>query len=178
MTSGLCMVAHPDDCVIFGMSFMHHHPELTWTVGYLTYDQQHARGAEFQRFWHRRGVQTVFLGYHDDFRDIDRDSLSFDSAQASNDIAALCQQYDLVLTHDAEGEYGHPHHRFVHAVVTGCHRHVIRFAGPGQGTLKYTVPQGTYDLDELPLHREVIEGFHSTGHTNEYQIPQALENLR
>jgi hypothetical protein len=52
----MAMVAHPDDCVIFAYSFMHHHKHLDWTVCYLTYTEQDARGREFAEFWQRRGA--------------------------------------------------------------------------------------------------------------------------
>jgi dolichol-phosphate mannosyltransferase len=28
----LCLVAHPDDCVIFAYSYIHHHPEYSWRL--------------------------------------------------------------------------------------------------------------------------------------------------
>jgi LmbE family N-acetylglucosaminyl deacetylase len=36
----LCLVAHPDDCVIFAYSYIYNHPEHNWTIGYLTYTAQ------------------------------------------------------------------------------------------------------------------------------------------
>ena len=82
----MAMVAHPDDCVIFAYSFMHHYKQLDWTVCYLTYTEQDARGREFANFWQQRGVSTKFLGYVDDYRDIEAKRISFDTAAAAKDI--------------------------------------------------------------------------------------------
>ena len=46
----------------------------------------------------------------------------------------------------------------------------MSFAGPGQGTVKYSIEPGCYSLEELPLHRDVIAEFHSNTHTNEYTV--------
>ena len=82
----LCLVAHPDDCVIFAYSFMHNHPELHWTICYLTYTEQDPRGAELAEFWSRRRIPTQFLGYVDDYRDIENCRLSFDAGEAHQAI--------------------------------------------------------------------------------------------
>ena len=65
----LCLVAHPDDCVIFAYSFIHNHPEHEWTIGYLTYTAQDPRGQELSAFWKQRGIECVFLGFEDHWHD-------------------------------------------------------------------------------------------------------------
>lgn len=166
----LCLVAHPDDCVIFGYSYMHNHPEYSWTICYLTYAEWDARGREFKKFWQQRGVSCVFLGYTDDYHDIENKKISFNTEQARREIGNIIKPYDLVLTHDELGDYGHIHHVFVHDSAKH-HPKLVTFARPGEGTT-YTVPSGTYSLDELPLHREIIQGFHTTEHRNSYKETQ------
>ena len=161
----IAMVAHPDDCVIFAYSYIHNHPEYAWTICYLTYCEWQAQ--EFRQFWNRRNIPTIFLGYRDDYRDIENKRISFDVAQAQREIGNIISNYDLVLTHDENGDYGHLHHVFVNQATAG-HPCRVTFAGPGSGTVKYSVEPGAYSLDELPLHRDVIAGFHSNTHTNEY----------
>jgi hypothetical protein len=163
----MTVVAHPDDCVIFAYSYMYNHPEYTWTICYLTYAEWEPRAQEFRQFWNRRNVTTIFLGYRDDYRDIENKCISFNQDQAHREIANIIKSYDLILTHDEQGDYGHLHHRFVHE-ATQHHPCRVTFAGPGQGTVKYSVEPGAYSLDELPLHRDIVAGFHSTTHTNEY----------
>ena len=166
----LCIVAHPDDCVIFAYSFIHSHPALDWTICYLTYTKNDPRGQELAQFWSHRGIVTQFLGYVDDYRDIENNIISFDIEDARHSIQHICNNYDVILTHDANGDYGHIHHIFVHDSIPAEHRHVITFAAPGTGTNTYTIPNGTYSLDELPQHGQIIKGFHSNSHSNSYSI--------
>lgn len=164
----LCMVAHPDDCVIFGLSYIHNHPEYTWTIGYLTYTADSARGAELAAFWQRRGIECVFLGFVDDYHDQEQQQLlQWYGIDAVAEVAALARQYDLVLTHDEHGDYGHIHHQVVHDAVKH-HPRLVTFAKPGQGTT-YSVPTGTYSLDELPQHGEIVASFHTAEHRNSYK---------
>jgi LmbE family N-acetylglucosaminyl deacetylase len=165
----MAMVAHPDDCVIFAYSYIHNHPEYEWTICYLTYCEWEPRALEFRQFWNRRNITTVFLGYRDDYRDIERQQISFNEAQARKEIGNIVAGYDLLLTHDEQGDYGHLHHVFVNQATAG-HPRRVTFAGPGRGSVKYSVPLGTYSLDELPMHRDVIAGFHNAEHTNEYTV--------
>jgi LmbE family N-acetylglucosaminyl deacetylase len=165
----ICMVAHPDDCVIFGYSFIHNHPEYQWTICYLTYTANDPRGQEFVNFWGRRNCNTKFLGYVDNWHDIENGHISFNEDSAYADIQSAIADCDLVLTHNAEGDYGHIHHVFVNR-ATANHPKLVTFAGPGQGTVKYTIEPGVYSLDEFPLHQEIVAGFHPTTHTNEYKL--------
>ena len=173
----IVMVAHPDDCVIFAYSFMHAHPELEWTVCYLTYTSTDRRGSEFSAFWQRRGVCTEFLGYVDDWRDIENKKISFDTRAATKSIADVIGQYDLVLTHDHRGDYGHLHHVFVNQVVCENHSHVVCFAGPNRGNVKYSIEPGVYSLDEFPQHRDVVAGFHQHSHVNEYTVSERVKKI-
>ena len=75
---------------------IHNHPELNWTIGYLTYTAEDARGQEISAFWQRRGIPCVFLGYVDDYRDLETKKISFDTGLACKDLQALADQHDLV----------------------------------------------------------------------------------
>lgn len=164
----LCAVAHPDDCVIFAYSYIHNHDEMDWTIAYLTYTAQDPRGAELAEFWQRRGIACVFLGYVDDYQDLESQQISFDTDLACNDLQELADHYDLVLTHDVNGDYGHLHHVFVHNCVRH-HPNLVTFAKPNSGTVTLTVPPGTYDLTELPQHRDIVASFFPDGqHRNNY----------
>ena len=167
----LCLVAHPDDCVIFGYSYIHHHPEMQWHICYLTYTEWQPRGREVKEFWARRGITCVFLGYQDDYLDNENKQISFNEEQARREIGNIIQSYDLVLTHDAHGDYGHIHHVFVHDCARD-HARLVTFARPGEGTIEYSIPSGTYTLDELPQHGAIVAGFHSIIHSNSYKEPQ------
>ena len=167
----VCMVAHPDDCVIFAYSLMHHFDRLSWHVGYLTYQHTDTRAQELDGFWRRRGVSTSFLGFVDDYHDIELDRPSFDTNAARDAIHNLVQDADVIVTHNSEGDYGHPHHSFVHRCVSLlCHDHVITFAAPGQGTHHLEIDPPDYHEAELPLHWSVIKDFHPATHRNSYTI--------
>jgi LmbE family N-acetylglucosaminyl deacetylase len=168
----LCLIAHPDDCVIFALSYMHNHPELEWTIGYLTYTKQDPRGAELAAFWQRRGIETVFLGFEDWWEDdVQKQFTRWPSEQAAEACWNLARDYDLILTHDSDGDYGHIHHQLVHDAVAR-HCNVVTFAPHNQGTVTLSVPPGTYTLDELPLHGNIIQSFHIAEHKNSYKEPQ------
>lgn len=164
----LCLVAHPDDCVIFGYSYIHNHPEHDWTIGYLTYTDKDPRGAELKEFWARRNIPCVFLGFEDHWHDNEQKKFTrWSEVVAKDSCWNLASKYDLVLTHDENGDYGHIHHRLVYNAVTR-HHNVITFARPGEGNT-YIIPTGAYSLDELPTHKNIIAGFHGPEHRNSYK---------
>jgi LmbE family N-acetylglucosaminyl deacetylase len=169
--NALCLVAHPDDCVIFALSYIHNHPEITWHICYLTYCEWEPRAQELKEFWAKRNIPCIFLGYTDDYRDIENKKISFNEEQARREIGNIIQPYDMVLSHDQEGDYGHIHHVFVHDCVRH-HPRLITFAKPGEGTVTLTVPPDTYTIDELPLHGEIVRGFHPITHQNDYKETQ------
>jgi LmbE family N-acetylglucosaminyl deacetylase len=169
-----CVVAHPDDCVIFALSMIHSVNSVDWNIVYVTYTSQDARAQEITRFWQPRGVATEFLGYVDDWHDIELGQCSFDTDQAEADIDRAIHTADFVLTHDAQGDYGHVHHRWVHDAVTRHHDTVITFAAPGQGTHRFEIEPDCVDLAQLPMHASTIQGFHPGQWRNDYCIPAAL----
>lgn len=165
----LCLVAHPDDCVIFGLSYIHNHADHDWTIGYLTYTEQDPRGAELKQFWQRRNIPCVFLGFEDHWHDNEQKKFTR-WLEETADAACwrLARNYDLVLTHDQHGDYGHIHHTLVHGAVQ-WHPRLVTFAKPGEGTVTYSLPPDTYTIDELPLHGEIVRGFHPQIHQNIYK---------
>jgi hypothetical protein len=173
----MAMVAHPDDCVIFAYSFIHHYPQFDWTVCYLTYTEHDARGCEFAKFWRARGVATNFLGYIDDYHDLETGVCSFDTAQATESIKQAIKDQALVLTHSHTGDYGHLHHKFICDVVANNHTYMVTFAGINQGNVKYTIEPGVYSLDEFLLHRDIISSFHQHAHANEYAVSERVQNI-
>lgn len=173
----VALVAHPDDCVIFAYSFMHHYPQVNWSVCYLTYNEQDARGQEFAKFWKARGVATKFLGYVDDYHDLETGVCSFDVKLATESIKQAIKDQDLVLTHSHTGDYGHLHHKFIYDVVADNHTYIVTFAGINQGNVKYTIEPGVYSLNEFPLHRDIVSSFHHHTHANEYAVSERVKKI-
>lgn len=170
----LCLVAHPDDCVIFAYSFMHHWYNLNWTVAYLTYQAHDVRAQEFIKFWGSRNIPVRFIGFEDHWHDQEQQQFTrWDPLDAIAKCQTLAQNYDLILSHDAHGDYGHIHHQLVHRAVKD-HSGLVTFAPPGQGTDTYSIPQGVYSLDEFFMHKDIVASFHCVGHQNSYTVPRVI----
>lgn len=173
----MAMVAHPDDCVIFAYSFIHHYPEFDWTICYLTYTEQDARGQEFADFWKKRNVTTKFLGYIDNYHDLETGICSFDTNAATESIKEIIKDQDLILTHNHNGDYGHLHHKFICNVVCENHTYVVTFAGVNQGNVKYSIDRSVYLLDEFPMHKDIVSSFHLHQHINEYSVSERVKKI-
>ena len=153
----LCLVAHPDDCVIFAYSYMFNHPEHEWTVGYLTYQSNEPRAAEFAKFWNKRNIDTVFLGFEDHWHDNEQKKLTrWYGLDAAAECQLLARDYDIVLTHDEHGDYGHIHHKLVHSAVATLNTKQVYFASTFNYNKRY-MALGDLPMDQFPLHRDVIE---------------------
>ena len=171
----LCVVAHPDDCVIFAKPFIDTHDQFDWQILYLTYAQFEPRGKEIAEYWAKQGILTTHLGFTDDYRDMEKDAISFNHEQAAREIVNTCKQYDLVLTHNPDGDYGHIHHKFVSQCVTASGVPAVYFAGQGNENLTCGAKDNVV-LEELPLHREVIEQFKAAGSGWQTKIDLALKD--
>jgi LmbE family N-acetylglucosaminyl deacetylase len=152
------LVAHPDDCVIFAWPFIEAHTEFEWRIVYLTHQPYEPRAREMRQYWARRNIVTEFLGFDDNWSDTVDQHISFDQGQA---IEAIKQSADadLILTHFEDGDYGHIHHKFVNAVAKQIDRPKVYFASTFNYNVQYTVTDPVA-VEELPLHRSVIEQFH------------------
>lgn len=174
----IAAVAHPDDCVIFAWPFIESHSEFDWTIVYLTYHDTDPRGKEIKAYWDKRGIKTHFLGFHDDYEDQLTKRLNFwygIDAQAM--LYQTCQDASLILTHNEDGDYGHIHHKFVHdALVSSLPKTPkVYFASTFNYNTKYVV-NTPVDTTELPLHKEVVEGFQDRN-TGLYIITEEAEKL-
>lgn len=172
---GCIIVAHPDDCLIFGYSLFKTYPQHQWKICYLTYNCTDPRGKEFELFWSRRGVSTQFLGFVDDWHDIENKKISFNESQAKTDIINAIHDQDFVVTHNHLGDYGHIHHVFVNRCVTTHHSNVITFEGPGKGNLVCKLNSVDYVLSEFPMHADIVMSFHANQHQNEYHVPEHVK---
>ena len=152
----VAVVAHPDDCVIFARPFILNHPEYTWTIVYLTHTQTDDRSLEMQAYWANQHIETLFLEFDDEWDSVVMGDLGFDANTAELAILKAIQEYDLVLTHGPWGEYGHPHHLFVHQVIKKTDKSKVYFASNQLANIVYTLDTDI-DLDQLPLHRNILE---------------------
>lgn len=171
----LCVVAHPDDCVIFARPFIEQHPQFKWTILYLTYRGYDPRATEMTAYWRKRNVITVNLGFVDDYRDIENNLVSFDSNQAAREIFNISSRYDLVLTHNADGDYGHIHHKFVSSAVQPVPKPKVYFAKHEQQNMECRAVSDI-GLAELPLHRAVVSEFENIN-IGRYFADQSAQEL-
>jgi hypothetical protein len=152
------IVAHPDDCVIFAWPIIRKYPGIDWEIIYLTYQDQDPRAQEIKNFWSQYSIPTHFCGFVDDYHDIEANQISFDIKQAREELQDYASTFDLIVTHNRDGDYGHIHHIFVHACLAPTPVPQIYFASTFNNN--YIVESTeTYDLDLLPLHRSVVEEF-------------------
>ena len=171
----ICVVAHPDDCVIFARPFIERYSEFEWTILYLTYSSYDPRAMEMTAYWQRRNVSTVNLGFADDYRDMENNLISFDAAQAQKEIFNISSKYDLVLTHNWDGDYGHIHHTFVSNSVHPVLKPKVYFAKYEQSNMECCAVDDI-NLTELPLHREVVSGFENIN-VGRYAADQLAQEL-
>lgn len=169
------IVAHPDDCVIFAWPLMRKYSELDWSIVYLTYRDQDPRAQEMRRFWEQYSVPTHFCGFVDDYRDLETQSISFDINEARQELLDRASMFDLIVTHNRDGDYGHLHHQFVHDCLTCVPIPQIYFASTfNNNCVVESLEQ--HDLECLPLHRSVIEGFQDR-YTGRYFITPAAQKV-
>ena len=171
----LCVVAHPDDCVIFARPFIEQYSEFEWTILYLTYSSYDPRAMEMTAYWRRRNVSTVNLGFVDDYRDMENNLVSFNAEQAQREIFNISNNYDLLLTHNPDGDYGHIHHTFVSNSVQPVPKPKVYFAKYEQSNMKCCATSDI-NLTELPLHRDVISGFENIN-IGRYAADQSAQEL-
>jgi len=173
--TALCLVAHPDDCVIFARPFIEAHPEFEWSILYLTYTETDPRGKELADYWHKRNINTIHLGFVDTYLDMENCKISFDTEQAAELMLTHASRYDLILTHNEDGDYGHIHHCFVSEVARRLKKPIVYFASYEQHNAEYRVDTAI-DIDELPLHREVVLQFMDID-TGRYYISDTAKEL-
>ncbi len=157
MTRALCLVAHPDDCVIFGYHFILSHPGYRWSIRYLILGDDSSRVREMRGYWARHGIDVASLDLPHDPppSDLTSGRCSIQEDRALDAIAATVHGYDLILSHGEAGEYGHPHHRFLHRILRDLGLSFMAFDLGPDAPLRCSVPRD--DSLPLPLHRRAID---------------------
>lgn len=153
----IAVVAHPDDCLIFARQYIDTHPMWEWSIIYLTYNATDDRAIEIAAYWNKRNVVTTFLGFVDTYRDMETGVLSFSAEDATHAILNMVDA-DLILTHNADGEYNHIHHKFVNSVISQINKPKVYFANKTQYNIECIATSGL-NFDEFPLHKEILQMF-------------------
>ena len=120
----LMIVAHPDDEMIFGGAHL-----LTddYLVVCVTCGINKVRVHEFQRVMEKTDDQYIMLGYPDKVLNI-RSNWKEEKDQIYEDILEIIslKNWDTIVTHNFNGEYGHLHHKLLHQIVTNVYNDLNR----------------------------------------------------
>lgn len=110
----LMVVAHPDDETMWGGALPIRYPG-DWTIVCCTVPRRDPeRALLFGEACKRLGAQPVLIPYQEP-----------PVHGAIKDLILPEEDYDLVVTHGPEGEYGHPHHQQVSKMVTTYFTEVV-----------------------------------------------------
>lgn len=143
----LMVVAHPDDELLWGGK---HLLEGDYLVVCLTRGTDAVRRHEFEQVVSAAGDKSLMLSYPDKIWKW-RADLGLWREKIEADIATILQYkgWDAVASHNANGEYGHQHHKLAHEAVekeyrdTGCRAGLYWF-----GTY-YANDRIPYSLEEM-----------------------------
>ena len=116
----LMIVAHPDDDVIWGGG---HLSEGGYFVVCVTNGRNKTRKAEFEQMLTASNNHGIILEYPDKVLWL-RDDWKQVREQISADLSLILgyHDWDLIVTHNADGEYGHQHHIMTHEIVTDIYK--------------------------------------------------------
>ena len=118
--NNLMIVAHPDDEFIWGGAHL-----LTdrWLVVVLTNAGNETRKPEFEAMMKATGDTGLILGYPDKVGGC-RSNWDFWSDAIRTDIETILsyKDWNQVVTHNIDGEYGHQHHKYTHKLVVEAYR--------------------------------------------------------
>ena len=125
----LMIVAHPDDEVLWGGINL---SLSDWVVICSTHKNDPVRSKEFYKTMSFVGVTHSKMF---DVKDIETKDSQYDDSEFEKYIKKLSNyKWDLVLTHNSTGEYGHLHHKKVNTIVTTYFKKVKVFTGGYQHT--------------------------------------------
>ena len=141
-------VAHPDDDLLWGGR---HLIEDDYLVVCMTRGNDPVRSTEFKSVMETTGEKYLILSYPDKIGR-KRSDWKFWKEDMETDIATVLnyKNWEQVVSHNENGEYGHHHHQMTHELVekeykeTGCKEDLYWF---GKYYVNDKIP---YDLEEIP----------------------------
>lgn len=112
----LMIVAHPDDDYIWGGS---HLIDDDYLVVCITCGVRRVRVLEFEKAMDKTNDKYIMLGYPDKTNG-KRDNWDSSYDLITKDLKKIInyKDWDLVVTHNPDGEYGHIHHKMTSKIVT------------------------------------------------------------
>lgn len=112
MIDKIMIVAHPDDEALFGGAELLTHPEEYKVVAVDEYHNE-VRREEFRESMKFIGIEYYehWTGYKGG-EDYYRDKLIYELLRVLRE-----RKYKKIVTHNRQGEYGHPRHRALHDIL-------------------------------------------------------------
>lgn len=113
----LMVVAHPDDDLLFGGTELMNND---YVVVCVTCGTSETRLKEFKKMMNYFNDEYIALGYPD-LVNGQRSDWNEDYNLITRDIENIInlKDWDKIVTHNPEGEYGHIHHKMTNRIVTG-----------------------------------------------------------
>jgi LmbE family N-acetylglucosaminyl deacetylase len=156
----LLVVAHPDDETIFAGGLLLLSRETRWTIVCCTDEGNATRQNEFlcacESMAKHSGniIEPIFLNL------ILKNEKHSDHQVLVEALSPVAKGYDIVFTHNSQGEYGHEHHKLVHNCVIEAvdTSDIWCIISPGssnvnQDKLRSKMPEGNASLE---LDSEII----------------------
>ena len=114
--SKLMIVAHPDDEILWGGA---HLIEDDYLVVCITCGKSKTRREEFIEVMDKTNDQYLMLGHSDKVFG-KRSSWKYEYKQIYNELSNIIKMknWDIIVTHNVNGEYGHIHHKTTNRIVT------------------------------------------------------------
>lgn len=112
----LMIVAHPDDEILWGGA---HLIEDDYLVVCITCGVNQVRVKEFVNVMNRTEDKYIMLGYPDKTNG-ERDNWDDHRTSLAQDIKEIInlKDWNIVVTHNPDGEYGHIHHKMTNKITT------------------------------------------------------------
>lgn len=112
----LMIVAHPDDELLWGGA---HLIKDNYLVVCVTCGTNQIRVNEFVNVMNNTNDKYIMLGYPDKTNG-ERDSWNNHRANISKDLESIInlKDWNIIVTHNPDGEYGHQHHKMTSALVS------------------------------------------------------------
>ncbi|MDD2181636.1 MAG: PIG-L family deacetylase, partial [Bacilli bacterium] len=115
-TNKLMIVAHPDDETIWGGAEL---LKDNYLVVCITCGNVKGRAKEFKKVMNLSNNKYIMFGYPDKLRGV-RDDWTDHQLDIKIDLMNIInyKNWDLIVTHNPDGEYGHSHHKMTSKMVT------------------------------------------------------------
>ncbi len=171
----LMIVAHPDDDYIWGGS---HLIDDDYLVVCVTCGVKRERAIEFKKAMDKTNDKYIMLGYPDKTNG-KRDNWNSVYDSITNDLKKIIEykDWELVVTHNPDGEYGHIHHKMTSSIVTSLYDGNLYYFG--KYYKKNDVPEDLKKISEensekkkkelIPIYKSQASTMKKLGHMFDYE---------